>query len=102
MAAADVLLTKAGPGTIAEAACLGVPTLLTGFVPGQEEENVAWAERNGGAVFEPRPRHAAALVERWLRSGGAELAAMSERMRAMGRPEASRHIADAALALLAC
>jgi 1,2-diacylglycerol 3-beta-galactosyltransferase len=100
MAAADVLLTKAGPGTIAEAACLGVPTLLTGFVPGQEEENVAWAERNGGAVFEPRPKRAAALVERWLRSPD-ELEALSARMREMGRPEASSIIAHAALRLLA-
>lgn len=100
MAAADVLLTKAGPGTIAEAACLGVPTLLTGFVPGQEEENVAWAERRGGAVFEPRPKRAAALVEGWLRPGCRELEAMSARMRAMGRPDASRAIADEVLALL--
>jgi 1,2-diacylglycerol 3-beta-galactosyltransferase len=101
MSAADVLLTKAGPGTIAEAACLGVPTLLTGFVPGQEEFNVGWAERHGGAVYEPRPRHAAMLVERWLSSRDGELEAMSARMRAMGRPEASRAIADAVLALLA-
>lgn len=101
MAAADLLLTKAGPGTIAEAACLGVPTLLTGFVPGQEEDNVAWAERNGGAVFEPRPKQAAELVARWLGAGDGELEAMSTRMRSMGRPEASRVIADATLGLLA-
>lgn len=99
MAAASVLMTKAGPGTIAEAACLGVPTLLTGFVPGQEQENVAWAERNGGAVFEPRPKRAAALVERWLQPGCDDLAAMSATMREMGRPDASRAIADAVLAL---
>jgi 1,2-diacylglycerol 3-beta-galactosyltransferase len=99
MTAADILLTKAGPGTVAEAACLGVPTLLTGFVPGQEEENVAWAERRGGAVYEPRPRHAAVLVERWLRSPEA-LGEMSERMRGMGRPDASHAIAHATLALL--
>lgn len=100
MAAADVLLTKAGPGTIAEAACLGVPTLLTGFVPGQEEFNVGWAERHGGAVYEPRPRHAAALVEVWLRFPDGVSEAMSARMRAMGRPDASRDIADAVMALL--
>jgi 1,2-diacylglycerol 3-beta-galactosyltransferase len=100
MAAADLLLTKAGPGTIAEAACLGVPTLLTGFVPGQEEDNVSWAERNGGALYEPRPKQAAALVERWLRAGDGELEAMSARMREMGRPEASRLIADATLGLI--
>ncbi len=100
MVAADILLTKAGPGTVAEAACLGLPTLLTGFVPGQEEDNVAWAERNGGAVFEPGPKRAAALVERWLRSGNGELSAMSARMLEMARPEASRAIADAVLGLL--
>lgn len=101
MAASDILLTKAGPGTIAEAACLGVPTLLTGFVPGQEEGNVAWAEDNGGAVFEPRPKRAAALVGRWLGSDRGELERMSARMSAMGRPGAARAIAGAALELLA-
>lgn len=100
MAAADVLLTKAGPGTIAEAACLGLPTLLTGFVPGQEEHNVAWAHRNGGAVFQPVPKKAAVLVDRWLEPKGVELAAMAARMASMGRPDASRAVADASLALL--
>ena len=100
MAAADVLLTKAGPGTIAEAACLGLPTLLTGFVPGQEEYNVAWAQRMGGAIYEPVPRKAATLVARWLELGANELTAMSATMSGMGRPDASRAVADACLALL--
>jgi len=100
MAAADVLLTKAGPGTIAEAACLGVPTLLTGFVPGQEAENVGWAQRNGGAPFEPVPKRAALLVDAWLQPGNDDLARMSERMRSMSRPEAAAAIADVSLSLL--
>jgi len=100
MAAADVLLTKAGSGAIAEAACVGVTTLLTGFVPGQEEGNVAWARESGAAVFEPRPKRAAALVERWLGPDRSELLELAARMRAVGRPEASRSIADAALGLL--
>ena len=100
MAAADVLLTKAGSGAIAEAACIGVATLLTGFVPGQEEGNVAWARESGAAVFEPRPKRAAALVERWLGPDRSELEDLAARMRAVGRPEASRAIADAVLALL--
>jgi 1,2-diacylglycerol 3-beta-galactosyltransferase len=36
---ADVLVTKAGPGAIAEALCCGTPLLLTGHVPGQERGN---------------------------------------------------------------
>lgn len=34
MVAADILVSKAGPGTIAEAACVGLPILLTSFLPG--------------------------------------------------------------------
>merc|ERR1711862_425822 len=40
MVASDVLVTKAGPGTIAEAASVGLPVMLTSFLPGQEEGNV--------------------------------------------------------------
>ena len=38
--AADVLVTKAGPGTIAEAAAVGLPVMVTSFLPGQEAGNV--------------------------------------------------------------
>ena len=36
---ADVVVTKAGPGTIAEAACCGAPLVLTAHLPGQERGN---------------------------------------------------------------
>ena len=35
MAAADLLVTKAGPGTIAEACSYGVPMVLSSYLPGQ-------------------------------------------------------------------
>jgi 1,2-diacylglycerol 3-beta-galactosyltransferase len=35
MAAADLLVTKAGPGTIAEACAFGVPMVLSSYLPGQ-------------------------------------------------------------------
>jgi 1,2-diacylglycerol 3-beta-galactosyltransferase len=38
---ADVVVTKAGPGIIAEAACCGTPMLLTSHLPGQERGNTA-------------------------------------------------------------
>ena len=40
MGASDVVITKAGPGTIAEALIRGVPLLLNGAIPCQEEGNV--------------------------------------------------------------
>ncbi len=48
MGAADVVITKAGPGTIAEALIRGVPLMLNGAIPCQEEGNVPF-------VVEVRP-----------------------------------------------
>ena len=36
LAATDLLISKAGPGTLAEAACAGLPVVITGHIPGQE------------------------------------------------------------------
>jgi len=35
MYACDAIVTKAGPGTIAEAMICGTPILLNGYIPGQ-------------------------------------------------------------------
>ena len=40
MVAADVLVSKAGPGTIAEASSVGLPVMVTSHLPGQEAGNV--------------------------------------------------------------
>lgn len=42
MHACDVIITKAGPGTIAESFICGLPVLLNGFIPGQEEGNIEY------------------------------------------------------------
>jgi len=47
MVAADVVVTKAGPGTIMEAACLQRPLILTGAVGLQEEGNLDFVTENG-------------------------------------------------------
>jgi 1,2-diacylglycerol 3-beta-galactosyltransferase len=47
MRAAEVVVTKAGPGTIAEAACCGAAMLLTGELPGQEAGNIDFVVRTG-------------------------------------------------------
>jgi 1,2-diacylglycerol 3-beta-galactosyltransferase len=100
LAAADLLITKAGPGTLAEAACLGVPVVITDYVPGQETGNVAWTLEHGTGVFEQNPDLIAALAADWLRPGSSTLAAMSVRARAIARPDASAHIVQSALRLL--
>ena len=49
MSACDCIITKAGPGTIAEALISGMPILLNGYIPCQEEGNVSFVLENGGA-----------------------------------------------------
>jgi UDP-N-acetylglucosamine:LPS N-acetylglucosamine transferase len=47
MAAADVVVGKAGPNTLMEAVMLGRPFVATTFIPGQEEGNLEFIERHG-------------------------------------------------------
>jgi UDP-N-acetylglucosamine:LPS N-acetylglucosamine transferase len=42
MAAVDTIITKAGPGTIAEALISGLPILLNGNVPCQVRAELGW------------------------------------------------------------
>ena len=49
--AADLLVTKAGPGTLAEANAAQLPVVVYDYVPGQERGNVDFVRHNGlGAV----------------------------------------------------
>jgi 1,2-diacylglycerol 3-beta-galactosyltransferase len=101
LAAADLLITKAGPGALAEAACLGTPALITGYIPGQEAGNVTWAAEHGAGVFEPDTNRIADLVSDLLEPGNPELVRMSAAAGELARPDAARQIARAALGLLA-
>jgi 1,2-diacylglycerol 3-beta-galactosyltransferase len=100
LAATDLLITKAGPTTLAEAACAGVPVLITSFVPGQENGNVTWIEEHNAGVFVPEITRAACLVSNWLRPGDPKLAEMAARARALAHPEAASQVVQVALDLL--
>lgn len=100
LAATDLLLTKAGPATIQEAACLGVPVLITDFVPGQETGNVEWVQRHRVGMYEPTTRRIAQMVDELLQPDNPELAQMAERASRVARPYAATEIATAALELL--
>jgi 1,2-diacylglycerol 3-beta-galactosyltransferase len=97
---ADLVVTKAGPGMIAEAACCGVPLVLTSHLPGQEEGNTEFVVGAGAGVHVPKPRQLAAEVAR-LRADPATLAAMRAAAAALGRPGAAAGIADLLAGLVA-
>jgi 1,2-diacylglycerol 3-beta-galactosyltransferase len=85
---ADVVVTKAGPGTIAEAACCAAPLILTSRVPGQEEGNAQLVAAAGAGRWAPRlPEVLAAVGE--LRRDPAALARMRAAATAISRPDAA-------------
>ena len=46
MAAADIIMGKAGPNILLEAVTLGKPFIATAYIPGQEERNLDFIERH--------------------------------------------------------
>jgi 1,2-diacylglycerol 3-beta-galactosyltransferase len=89
---ADIVVGKAGPGTIAEAACCAAPLVVTSYLPGQEEGNAEFVVQAGAGSYAPRPRDLAAEVAR-LRHDPAALATMRAASARVGRPRAAADIA---------
>lgn len=93
MEVADCLVTKAGPGTIAEACCCGLPIMISGYLPGQETGNVDFVVNGGFGDYSSKPERIAATVSSWLEDDRL-LQQMSERSLAASRPGATDAIAD--------
>lgn len=92
MGAADILVTKAGPGTITEAMNAGLPMILYSRLPGQEDGNVSYVVSNKMGVWAPKPELIVEALENWVNHPEQRLAA-SEACRRMARPQAAREIA---------
>ena len=97
MAAADLIVTKAGGMTLAEAMAVEVPLLFYGSLPGQERRNERFAAAAGVALVARRGADLARLLDRAL--GDPELLEhLRAAMRARRRPDAARAIVDLVLA----
>jgi len=91
MRSADVLITKAGGLTLAEAFCSGVPTVVYDVLPGQEAGNVAYALNRQAIVHATGPGDAVRLVQ-GLYDDARRRAELAEHGRALARPTAARDI----------
>lgn len=92
MRAADILVTKAGPNTLAEAFVAGLPVVLYTALPGQEVGNVDHVVRNGAGIWAPTPQQAAQAVSRLLNDPAARLA-MAQRAGWLACPLSTEQIA---------
>jgi 1,2-diacylglycerol 3-beta-galactosyltransferase len=93
MRAADILVTKAGPGTITEAINAHLPLVLYSRLPGQEDGNVEFVIEHELGVWAPDPGQAAQAVRRWVLDPES-LRAAALRCAEVARPDAGNRIAE--------
>jgi 1,2-diacylglycerol 3-beta-galactosyltransferase len=92
MRAADIIVTKAGPGTIAEALIAELPIILYAKLPGQEDGNVDFVVSEGVGVWAPEPLAVVRALTRWVCRSN-ERQKVVKNCRRAARPDASRQIA---------
>jgi 1,2-diacylglycerol 3-beta-galactosyltransferase len=99
MRAADILVTKAGPGTICEALNAGLPIILYSRIPGQEDGNVRYVMEEGAGRWAPGAERTALAVQKWLSNPDLRNKA-AEACTRIARPQAARMVADLIWTLL--
>ncbi len=92
LAAADVLITKAGSNSLAEALVRGLPMIIFDCVPGQEEGNPDYIRYSGAGAFCPRPAQVVNTLRDWL-SHPDLLQQMAENARNIAHPNAAFDVA---------
>ena len=96
LAAADLLVTKAGGMTLAEATAAEVPLLLYGSLPGQEAGNERFASRSGIALVARSRGELRRLLGRAL-ADPEPTERMQASLRRLRRPDAAAHIVELVL-----
>jgi 1,2-diacylglycerol 3-beta-galactosyltransferase len=94
MRASDLLLTKAGPGTICEGLNAGLPMFLIDALPGQEAGNADYVVSCGAGLLVDSPEALLGALQRLLTSEQDRLEEMKSRAKSIARPHAALDIAQ--------
>ncbi|HEY84985.1 MAG TPA: hypothetical protein G4N96_07745 [Chloroflexi bacterium] len=94
MGAADIFVTKAGPGSISEAFIAKLPIIVFGYIPGQETGNVTYIQEHQAGLLSEDPIEIARLILDLFSADIACLQQMTRNAAALARPEASLTIAQ--------
>jgi len=100
MAAADLLVTKAGGVSLAEAIACDLPVVCFGSLPGHERRNERFIVAASAALSARSAEELGVVVTRSLTEPGL-LDDLAKRMREIRRPGAARAVAQALLERLA-
>lgn len=93
MAASEVIITKAGPATISEAIACGLPIIISGAIPYQEDLNIAYVVKAGIGHLAEEPGEIVNLLWEWLQPGNGELSRMVQNARRLAQPETTVEVA---------
>jgi len=91
MSEADLLITKAGPGSIAEALAMDLPLIITSWLPGQEQGNVEFVIRENVGRVAKEPKRIVKIVEEFQNSE--EFAQIRKNIERVRKPRAALDIA---------
>ena len=103
---ADLVVCRAGAGTLTEVAVAGLPSLLVPLpsaIDDHQTHNARWLADGGAAVLLPQNELTVERLEKiilGLAQDTARLAAMSEAAQRLAKPDAARRVAD--LCMEAC
>lgn len=96
--AGDVLISKAGGVTMAEALACEIPTVIFGSVPGHEEQNADYLISEGAAVGAGRHADIPDAIEKILYQT-VHGVSLQQRALMLKRPDAAAHIVDRILSI---
>ncbi|MFC1571087.1 glycosyltransferase [Candidatus Margulisiibacteriota bacterium] len=92
MAESDLIITKAGPGTIAEALAMNLPIIITSWLPGQEEGNVEFVVREKVGRVCKEPGEVVEAVKEFREKSKFE--ELKKNIKRVSRPKAAINIAN--------
>lgn len=95
MACADILMTKAGGLILSEGLAAGLPILMIGYLPGQEEGNARFVIENQVGVIINTPKELSRLLDFWLKDQHKVLDSIALKSRQLGHADAAFLIAEA-------
>jgi 1,2-diacylglycerol 3-beta-galactosyltransferase len=93
MLASDLVVTKAGGLVTSESLAAGLPIILIDILPGQEEGNAFFVEKNGAGKVMSDPVKMIETLSDWLRNDRAGLKAAAANAKIIGKPDSSKQIA---------
>lgn len=93
MQAADILVSKAGPGTITEAFNAGLPIILYSRLPGQESGNVTFVVSEGAGVWAPSTDQIISTLRQWDKDP-LSLGTAAQNARRLANPKAAHQISQ--------